>query len=325
MIGWLLGALSMAGSVYSLGSVLDGHLAPALVAHMASGLLGGWGAARMRASLRGSGWYECVIAWCIPCAGGPLVWLQAAGEALSPKGGEVAKEFTEYLDAAMRMGEAQLPTDEHHLPPSPELVVPMADVLRSDSDPDEKRNAIEALSRVETPDAVETLRSALTGDSTEVRFYAASALSRLEERLAARMKALENDLAKGLRDRGLVALELARTSLDYGYYRLTDETRRIEFLERAARHADEAVQRSRDPEAFLIAGRAMLELARHGDAERMFSRFLDRVGDDAKGLLWRAEARFRQGRYAGVRDDCRRARAAGGVPEVLADVVGMWA
>ena len=324
MMAGLLGVISVVAAVSSLGCLLLDMVASALACHVLAGLAGALASVRLRQSVKGSGLYEYALGLGIPCVGGPVVWLYTLGEHLTLRE-SVAKEFTEYIDASMRLGDAELPMVGRSQVPTPGQVAPMTDVLRSDASEDEKRNAIEALSRLETPDAVTMLRSVLTSESTEVRFYAASALSRLEERLALRLKALEEDLATGRQDRALVELEMARTYFDYAYYRLTDETRRADYLERAALHAARAAEEGSDPAASLMQGRALLDLRRYDEAEKVFSSHLGRVRDDVKGLIWRAEARFRLGSYPGVCEDCRRALQMGGVPEVMADAIGMWA
>jgi len=324
MIAWLAGFASLAAGASSLGLLFGGDYAPAACLHVAAGLAGGYGGMRLRRPVRGGGLFEFVVGLGVPCVGGVLAWLHGAGERLARQG-KVAREFAEYIDASMRLGEAQLPEVRRSSAPSPDQVGPMLDVLRSDAGEDDKRNAIEALSRLETPAAVETLRSVLTSESTEVRFYAASALSRLEERLALRLKALEDDLAMARRERGVVELEMARTYFDYAYYRLADETRRTDFLERSSLHAQRALEEGGDASAALAAGKALLELGRCAEAEEAFSRYLELTSDDVKGLLWRAESRFRLGRYPGVREDCARVRDLGGAPKVMAGALEMWA
>ena len=322
-MAWLLGVVSVLTGTLCLALLLKGMLLWALASHVASGFCGAAAAMRLRRNVHGSGWYEYVIGLGMPGAGGMLVWLQAFGER-TIKRGRVAREFTEYIDASLRLGGDLLPDVRQSFTPTPDEVAPMTDILRSEANEDDKRNAIEALSRLETPDAVETLRSVLSSESTEVRFYAASALSRLEERLALRLKALEEDLAMGRQDRSMVELEMARTYHDYAYYRLVDETRREDCLERALVLANRAAEEGVDPEAWLMSGRALLALARYEEAEAMFTRYLDRVHDDVKGLVWRAEARFHMGHYRGVREDGRRARAVGRVPEVMREALEMW-
>jgi len=322
-MAWLYGALSLVSGMLCLGLLFGNLLLAGLVAHVASALFGAAAALRMRREVAGSGLYEYVVALGLPAAGGILVWLQAMGDR-TVRRGTVAREFTNYIDASLRLGDDQLPGVRLSFKPTPDEVAPMTDILRSDAGEDEKRNAIEALSRLETPDAVDVLRSVLTSESTEVRFYAASALSRLEERLALRLKALDQDLAMGRQDRGVVELEMARTYHDYAYYRLVDETRRLDCLESSLQHARRAIEIGLDPEAWLMAGRALLALRRCEEAEELFTEYLDRVRDDAKGLLWRAEARFRLGRYTSLREDCRRVSQTARVPKVMAEAIEMW-
>jgi len=266
---------------------------------------------------------EFLAAFLIPCLGGAMTWGLAVGERLG-RPHAVAQEFTEYIDANVRLGRERLPEVRPHAPPKPEYLTPLADVLMSEASDDEKRGAIEALARLETPEAVEALRTALANDSAEVRFYAAAALSKLEERLATRQKTLERSL-RSRPDDPIVDLELARTYFDYAYYHVVDEARRTDFLERALDRARRAAESGADPGAWLAGGRALLALGRFEEAEALFDRYIEAAPQDARGFLWRAEARFRQGHYRGVHEDCARAKRIGGIPDAVAEAVEMWA
>jgi tetratricopeptide (TPR) repeat protein len=236
----------------------------------------------------------------------------------------VAEDFRDQISVQKRLGEEALPEIDV-TPPHPAFLTPMADVLASDASNDEKRMAIEGLARLETPQSVEVLRKILSTGSTEVRFYAASVLEGLEERLTERLMTLERDVASGRRRGPGTELEIARTFLDYAYYRVALGPRRLEYLEQAARHGGRAREHGSDPEAHLVEGRALLLLGRAEAAEECFSRYVRTALHRGKALVWRAEARFRLGRYEEAATDCQHALAEGTVPAAVREAVETWA
>ncbi|MBA4357914.1 MAG: hypothetical protein C0405_09340, partial [Desulfovibrio sp.] len=72
-------------------------------------------------------------------------------------------------------------------------IEPVIDVLQGD-DPDLKRGAVKLLQRIGTPAAVALLRQSLADRFPEVRFYAHSALSDLEDAFTQRIQAINKTL-----------------------------------------------------------------------------------------------------------------------------------
>lgn len=295
----------------------------ALALHGICAFFGFFAARWQKADAVPAGAFEATLALCVPCVGGAVAWLYAAAPGVVGTA-DVADEFTHYIDASERMGRDDLVKEEAGFDPTPRKLAPMVDILRSNAPVAEKRVAIEALARLETPESVSILRDALSEPSVEVRFYAASVLSRLEERLASRLRSLEEDIASRRRTDPAVELEIARSYLDYAYYGLAEGVRRTTYLQRGLKHALVALGQNAGVEGLLVVGRCYLELGHFDEAEESFTEYLEEYGDDLKGLLWRAEARFYQGKYLGVRDDCRAAAGVGQAPERMRPVVEMW-
>jgi hypothetical protein len=319
----LLGALSLPAALFGVLWTLEGRTGPALVAHLGGGGVAALAAVRLRLRERGHPWFELVTALAVPFAGGVLAWIHATA-ALEIRRAGVAEDFRDQISVQKRLGEEALPEIDA-TPPHPAFLTPMSDVLASDASNDEKRMAIEGLARLETPQAVEILRQVLSSGTTEVRFYAASVLEGLEERLTERLMTLERDVATGRRRGPGTELEIARTFLDYAYYRVAIGPRRQEFLEQAARHGSRAREHGSDPEAHLVEGRALLLLGRAEAAEACFSRYVRTALHRGKALVWRAEARFRLGRYEAAAVDCQQALAEGTVPDAVREAVETWA
>lgn len=265
--------------------------------------------------------FAVTLAALVPGLGPAAAWLHIlASRRLSR--GSVLEDYADYLDATSQVGQAM--TERAQAEPIPEQLAPLADVLQSDASDDFKRSAIENLARMETPEAITVLRRTLSHDSVEVRFYAAGALEHLERRLAGRLAALERQLATTGGD-SVLFLNLAQACFDYSYYHVATDQRRHQVLERALTFARQAGEAGGDPQTWILAGRSLLELQRFPEAESCFRRYLDIHGEDVKGLLWHAEALFRQGRYQGVRATCTKARHLGQVPRPLEAAVWMWA
>ena len=322
MIAPALAFLVVAGSTVSMVRLFEGAYMWALAAHVAAGLCAGGLALWMRRGRRGWPWSEIAVALGTPCLGGPFVLMQLLGSRIGSCH-DVVAQFKEYVSAEIRLGPSVSAGAAVSQSPDPGALYAVADILSSDAAEDVKRFAVEALGRLETPEAVDQLRDALTNPSVEARFYAASALARLEERLTSRLEALEREVESG-HGNGAQELELAEACFDYAYYRVAMGDGRREYLERALDHAEKAIERDGDPAAELVAGRALLELGLCGEAEKRFSEYVERFPNSPKGLLWRAEARFRLGRYAGVREDCAAAVKNGPAPRRLQDAARFW-
>lgn len=315
--------LSFISASFSLSAFFLDLMEVTLAAHLLGALSGWMAARRLRPRTRGFPLFDLVMAIALPCIGGACVALTALGQRTG-KRGTAAEDIIQTVDTSVSSLEAGL-TKRPEPPPNPEALAPMGDVLRSDAGIEEKRAAIEALMRLETPASVEILREALGHELDEVRFYAASALSRLEERMGRRIEGLRRDLEAGLGEPGVIELELARSYFDYAYYRIVEDIRRDAQLKEARRYAILASERSIDPEAWIVAGRACLELYLYREAASHFDQYLRMAGENVKGLLWRAEAAYRLGDYPTVSRLCRRVRELGGAPAAVQGVLDMWA
>ncbi len=319
----LYASLALAAAVYGVAAVLAGAWTVAAAAHVVVAL-SGWRAVHgLYRPEDPTGRFEAALAACVPLVGGALAWLYVAGTRLGRSAG-VAEEFEEYIDPGLRLGEEATTLQRSGFEPDPDHLEPMSDILRSDAGIQEKRIAIEGLARLETPEAVSMLREALHAESTEVRFYAASVLGRLEERLASRLRTLEEDVALGRRLDPDVELDLARSYFDYAYFGVAEGERHRTYLEDAIVHAGRAWDRGAPPRSLLVSGRAHLELGRCEEAEAEFDRYLRVAGKSVAGYLWRAEARFLHGRYDKVIEDCCAAVATGPIPERMQPTVDFW-
>lgn len=171
---------------------------------------------------------------CIPVAGilGGMLASASAHALMRQK--NKTREFRETVEMALgedaqwisRKRVGQVLADEI-------AIEPVIDVLQGD-DPDMKRGAVKLLQRIGTPSAVALLRQSLSDHSPEVRFYAHSALTELEDGFTHRIQAINKILETAPSAGAFRSLGLEyRAYADSG---LADETARKQHLE-AARDA----------------------------------------------------------------------------------------
>jgi tetratricopeptide (TPR) repeat protein len=302
---WLCGGCGALAGLAAAVPALDEAWLQAAALHLAGvgGVLAAW---RLRPPVPCAG-HAPLLA--IPACGPAMAWLHALG------GPPPIREAAPLHDLVTGHDRVQ------RTPPDPAALAPLEDVLCSDASDDLKRSAIENLARIETPEAVEVLVRARAHPSPEIRACAISALDHLEQRLAERIDALERAVRTD--DDPVTHLHLAQACFDCSYYHVATDQRRRGLLERAFTAAERACDGG-GAQALLLAGRILLELDRHTEADDRFQRYLAQHGEDVKGLLWHAEALFRLGRYREVRLACQRVRALGNVPARMEPAMWMW-
>lgn len=140
---------------------------------------------------------------------------------------------------------------------------PLVDILAS-SDPELKRGAIGLLVRLGTAKAVGLLKEALNDPLPEVRLYAHTALTEMDNAAMERIKAGTEKAASG--QAGDLA-ELGRLCRDYALGGLPDTAGRAHFLEQAQEaYAQVLALTPEDPAASLALGRILLALGRRKEA-----------------------------------------------------------
>ena len=296
----------------------------ALTIHTAAAIAGAWAACRMLPQRDGSGWFEWAGALLLPIVGGPFIWITQAASQRAPQA-NLVDEYSSYIDASERGNVWQQADTLHYTPPAPADVESIAGILQSDTEEWEKRNAIEVLLRLETPDSVKQLRQALKDGSPEVKIYAASALSRLEERLNSRLESIENRFSDpNPQQQGQAHLIAAQIFLDFVSFDLIDQTRRQDYLQQAQTHADAAWDLIQDASALLLSAHILLKMKIYQDAADYTESFLKLVPGHLQGLLARADACFQLGRYEIVQSICRELNTLPDLPDSLQDTIRLW-
>jgi tetratricopeptide (TPR) repeat protein len=320
-----LGIIALPLGACALYALLQQHLPAAACAHLAGVLCGVLSARRIPPrNPNDHHLYEWLTALCLPCFGGFAVWLTVLASRGTPRT-NLAEEYSSYIDAGERSAALDIPELQYYLPPAPTDVEPIIQVLQSPAEDWEKRNAVEALLRLETPESIQMLKAVLKKGSPEVKIYAASALSKLEERLALRMSVLQQRLADTPEDQTApYALALAQVYMDYIFFDMIDITRRAEFIEAAITQAQSAWKTIREPVALLIIAQARLYQKEYNRAARKAERFLENTPDNVNALLVLAEARFHLGEYKKVQQACRALKETADLPGSLADAIKIW-
>jgi len=152
-------------------------------------------------------------------------------------------------------------------------IEPVVDVLQGD-DPDLKRGAVKLLKSLETPGAVKLLRQCMSDPFPEVRFYAHSALSDLEDSYTSLIKSLREIVA--LAPGADVFRALGQEYRAYADSGLVDEVMRRQTLEDARAALDQSLAISPDqPGTALMLGQVLLELGLPEEARVRFEQCLN--------------------------------------------------
>lgn len=176
-------------------------------------------------------------------------------------------------------------------------VLPAADALLS-ADPALKRGAIETLARIRSADSVGWILRARTDPDPEVRFFATTAITRLNHDFDSAIQASAKEVLAKPGDPEL-QLALQRVRYEYAVSGMLDPTAREGLLLGCRKSLSASAER--DPAAARLAFMVEREL----DPAASFSA-LERLErqDPEKRLRWvreRAELCFRLGRYAEAR------------------------
>ena len=242
---------------------------------------------------------------CLPGAGiiGCLLALLCAQLLMRQK--NRIKEFKESLESAlgedsrwiMRKRVGQVLADEI-------AIEPVIDVLQGD-DPDLKRGAVKLLQRIGTPNAVGLLRQSLSDQFPEVRFYAHSALTELEDAFTKRIQTLNTTIEKTPS-----ALAYRLLGMQYRAYAdsgLADEIARGQHLVSCR----DSLLRSLELEpghdqTMLLLAQALLDLNQLREAWQMFekcTRFEDTASEAQLGL---AQIAYQLRDFAKLAEQARR-------------------
>ncbi len=311
IIGVLL-VITFAG----LWSLLEGYYLLAVVLHFACVVCGLLASAHSAQKGHSRG-FDITLSMCVPVAGGLLCAL-ASHIVASKRGSVVVDDYMRHIDPEEYR--TFFEEEKSEFKPEPEKLQPLSDILYSRASIAEKRIAIEALAQMECPESVKILRDALKMDSVEVRFFAASVLTRLEARLSERMKELENkssDDSEGL-------YEMAQASFDYAFYGMAEGHRREKYLAVARDYVCKSLETEPSVRAYSLLGRIQIQLHDYQGAKESFVNQMQMRGGDNSSLVWQAEAAFEQRDFGEVIRLCNEMVEKNAVPQKLKPAIECW-
>ena len=172
-------------------------------------------------------------------------------------------------------------------------VEPLVETIRSHVNPDLKRGAIETLTQICSPDSIALLKECLSDPNTEVRFYASSGLSRIEERLNGEIVKYKNIL----KDPSHVVctddyLNLGKAYFEFIYLEIQDQASLAYYLQEAINAFEKAHAEASDSVPVLQAlERAYIKAGRNDDARLLKKKH---SGKDTN-LIYLAESYYDEG------------------------------
>jgi tetratricopeptide (TPR) repeat protein len=191
--------------------------------------------------------------------------------------------------------DVELPTDVTEFLYDEVDVHPIADVLAGE-DLGMKRGAINLLRRIGSAEAVKLLRKSISDENTEIRFYAHTALTRLEEDYA---ESIEKSRFRAERyDSAPAHAEMAKTYRNYARSGLPERNMRSGIMEQACDHWKIAVEK--DPENFeykLLFAEVLCEIGHYGEALDIYSYTIDFPEYELESRLGLCRAYFETGEY----------------------------
>ncbi len=186
-------------------------------------------------------------------------------------------------------------------------VHPIADVLAGD-DVGMKRGAVNLLRRIGSAEAVKLLRKSISDENAEVRFYAHTALTRLEEDYA---EALEKARFKVERyDSAQTHAELAITCRNYARSGLPEKNMQEQSMTQACEHWEIAVEKNPDNQDFKMRlAEAYCESARYSQALDIYKNTVSTPEDELESRLGICRIYFELGNYLAFFDQINEMRS----------------
>ncbi|MFV0348925.1 MAG: HEAT repeat domain-containing protein [Halodesulfovibrio sp.] len=149
---------------------------------------------------------------------------------------------------------------------------PIVDILLGD-DEDLKRGAIMLLKRMKSARAIRLLKESLSDGSTEVRFFAHTALSQLEESSMQRLEKAE-ELASAGNSKAI--RDYATACRDYAHSGLPEASMKTYYLEEARKLFFKYLEQERQDRAIYIEiGKISIEMGEHAAALNAFDTALN--------------------------------------------------
>lgn len=322
----LLGAISLCAAIAGSIAVLVENVAIIILAHLLAAVTGGSAGTIADRRRLGVHFFPWCLAFTMPLFGGIAAYFLL--ETMKrPRTGKLLEEYAVYLNDAASYKES-LPLQEHTALKDP---VSLVDILSNPASAAEQRIAIEYLADMETQSAFEILHKAALSANRETCFLAMTAMTQQEDKMRFKLGRLEESIRQAGENSAdaRLLLKTAAAYIDFIYYQLATGERRSEYL----CHAETLLLRvlenhttgaSEINETLILLGRVKLGQNDGKSAAQYFGRYIERNPGQSLGYLWRAEAWYKLGNYACLREDCRVARKMGDIPPNMLAVLDLW-
>lgn len=203
-------------------------------------------------------------------------------------------------------------------------IAPLADLIGGEGDSEIKRSAIENLSQIRNPEAIDLLLKLRADPSAEIRFYATSALTRIKKDFDEELDAAKMEMKKDVY-KVSARIFLAKTYLHYARSHLLDEATAQAYEREALYHLRYAAT---TPYANEDDYWLMFEIYRsHGEwykaLDTLVTLELREKSDLAPLILARCETLFRLGRYGEMKQALEKLKTVS-LPQDQKAMVAWW-
>ncbi|MBF0196510.1 MAG: HEAT repeat domain-containing protein [Planctomycetes bacterium] len=200
-------------------------------------------------------------------------------------------------------------------------VEPLVETIRSHSNADLKRGAIETLTQISNPQSVALLKECISDPNTEVRFYASSGLSRIEERLNNDIVKYKNKIKNLEHPEGDDYYNLGKSYYEFIYLEIQDAASLEYYMNEAIKAFTKAYEilptNNRIRESL---ERALTKSGRLEEARKLKK---TDVGED-ENLIYKAESYFREGKFAECQEVMKQLGKEEFQWEAIRDVKSLW-
>jgi tetratricopeptide (TPR) repeat protein len=169
---------------------------------------------------------------------------------------------------------------------------------KRDVPPEIKLKVVTTLEQNKTPKEIILLKEALSSEIDEVRLFAFSALSRLEESISVNVEGSLKRLKKAEdeKEKALIKKDIASLYWEMIYFGVVDEEIRSFMVSEIERYAEETEQTLKDdPECLFLRSRIKLKKGEYEEAERLMKKVLESGFMKEKVIPYLAEVYYVKG------------------------------
>ncbi len=204
-------------------------------------------------------------------------------------------------------------------------IAPLADLIHGEVDVEIKRSAIENLSQIRNPEAIDLLLELRADDSAEIRFYATSALTRIKKDFDEELDAAKMEMKKNIY-KVSARIFLAKTYLHYARSHLLDETTSQAYEQEALYHLRYAATTPyvNEDDYWLMFEIYQAQGEWYKALDTLVTLELREKSDRASLILTRCETLFRLGRYSEITQELQKLKSIRDLPPDKQSTIAWW-